>query len=118
MGEVIYLHKRRPEFHKMMDDDNSTLSDEDIRRLENIRDNIEELLHMVAGLRRDPKAVALASAWGETCIGSPACIPQRHRRRWSRTSHTGGASSLAAKIPVGFPVPAWLPAATTWARPL
>jgi hypothetical protein len=62
MGEVIYLHKRRPEFHKMMDDDNSTLSDEDIRRLENIRDNIEELLHMVAGLRRDPKAVALASA--------------------------------------------------------
>ena len=47
--------------HKMVDDDNGTLSDDEIRRLESIRDNIEELLHMIAGIRRDPNAVALAS---------------------------------------------------------
>jgi hypothetical protein len=62
MGEVIYLHKQRPEIAKMTDDDNSTLTESEIARLENIRDNIEELLHMVAGLRRDPNAVALAAA--------------------------------------------------------
>jgi len=62
MGEVIYLHKRCPEIAKIMDDDNTSLSPEEIKRLESIRDNIEELLHMVAGLRRDPNAVALAAA--------------------------------------------------------
>jgi len=62
MGEVIYLYNKRPEIAKMTDDDNSSLSETEIARLENIRDNIEELLHMVAGLRRDPNAVALAAA--------------------------------------------------------
>lgn len=62
MGEVIYLQKQCPKMHKMVDDDNGTLSDDEIRRLESIRDNIEELLHMIAGIRRDPNAVALASA--------------------------------------------------------
>ena len=62
MGEVIYLQKQCPKMHKMVDDDNGTLSDDEIRRLESIRDNIEEQLHMMAGIRRDPNAVALASA--------------------------------------------------------
>jgi len=62
MGDVIFLHKHRPEIAKMTDDDNSSLSPDEVKRLENIRDNIEELLHMVAGLRRDPSAVALAAA--------------------------------------------------------
>lgn len=62
MGEVIYLQKQCPKMHKMVDDDNGTLGDDEIRRLESIRDNIEELLHMIAGIRRDPNAVALASA--------------------------------------------------------
>jgi len=62
MGEVIYLNTQRPEIAKMTDDDNGSLNDAEIARLENIRDNIEELLHMVAGLRRDPNAVALAAA--------------------------------------------------------
>lgn len=62
MGEVIYLQKQCPKMHKMVDDVNGTLSDDEIRRLESIRDNIEELLHMIAGIRSDPNAVALASA--------------------------------------------------------
>lgn len=61
MGEVIYLQKQCPKMHKMVDDDNGTLSSDEIRRLESIRDNIEELLHMIAGIRRDPNAVALAA---------------------------------------------------------
>ena len=32
------------------------------QRVEAIRDNIEELLNMVAGLRRDPESVALAAS--------------------------------------------------------
>ena len=47
--------------HKMVDDVNGTLSDDEIRRLESIRDT-EELLHMIAGIRSDPNVVALASA--------------------------------------------------------
>ena len=62
MGEVIYLQKQCPKMHKMVDDENGTFSDDEIRRLESIRDNSEELLHMIAGIRRDPNAVALASA--------------------------------------------------------
>ena len=38
------------------------LSRDDIARLEAIRDNVEALLNMVAGLRRDPEAVAYAAA--------------------------------------------------------
>ena len=38
------------------------LSCEDVARLEAIRDNVEALLNMVAGLRRDPEAVAYAAA--------------------------------------------------------
>ena len=38
------------------------LSRDDIARLEAIRDNVEALLEMVAGIRRDPEAVAYAAA--------------------------------------------------------
>ena len=38
------------------------LSRDDIARLEAIRDNVEALLDMVAGIRRDPEAVAYAAA--------------------------------------------------------
>ena len=38
------------------------LSCEDVARLEAIRDNVEALLDMVAGVRRDPEAVAYAAA--------------------------------------------------------
>ena len=38
------------------------LSYDDVARLEAIRDNVEALLDMVAGIRRDPEAVAYAAA--------------------------------------------------------
>ena len=38
------------------------LSRDDVARLEAIRDNVEALLDMVAGIRRDPEAVAYAAA--------------------------------------------------------
>ena len=38
------------------------LSCDDVARLEAIRDNVEALLDMVAGVRRDPEAVAYAAA--------------------------------------------------------
>ena len=38
------------------------LTHEDVARLEAIRDNVEALLDMVAGIRRDPEAVAYAAA--------------------------------------------------------
>ena len=38
------------------------LSCNDVARLEAIRDNVEALLDMVAGIRRDPEAVAYAAA--------------------------------------------------------
>ena len=38
------------------------LSHDDVARLEAIRDNVEALLDMVAGIRRDPEAVAYAAA--------------------------------------------------------
>ena len=38
------------------------LSCDDVARLEAIRDNVEALLNMVAGIRRDPEAVAYAAA--------------------------------------------------------
>ena len=41
---------------------NEKLTDDDVARLEAIRDNVEALLDMVAGIRRDPEAVAYAAA--------------------------------------------------------
>ena len=38
------------------------LSHDDVARLEAIRDSVEALLDMVAGIRRDPEAVAYAAA--------------------------------------------------------
>ena len=60
MGEVIYLETASGTSHYLLDD--SSLSATDIKRLESIRDNVEALLDMVAGIRRDPEAVAYASA--------------------------------------------------------
>ena len=62
MGEVIYLEQRRPEIRKMANDDNSGLSSREVKRLEAIRDDVEELMNVVAALRCDPNAVALAAA--------------------------------------------------------
>ena len=60
MGEVIYLNSAVATSHEVPDD--GTLTKADIRRLESIRDNVEALLNMVAGIRRDPEAVAYAAA--------------------------------------------------------
>ena len=60
MGEVIYLNSTAATSHEVPDD--GTLTRADIRRLESIRDNVEALLNMVAGIRRDPEAVAYAAA--------------------------------------------------------
>ena len=42
--------------------DETGLTAAEIKRLEAIRDNVEALLNMVAGIRRDPEAVAYAAA--------------------------------------------------------
>lgn len=60
MGEVIYLNSAAATSHEFSDD--GTLTKADIQRLESIRDNVEALLNMVAGIRRDPEAVAYAAA--------------------------------------------------------
>ena len=60
MCEVIYLETAVAAERYLPDD--STLTATDIKRLESIRDNVEALLNMVAGIRRDPEAVAYASA--------------------------------------------------------
>ena len=60
MGEVIYLETAVAAARHLPDD--SMLTATDIKRLESIRDNVEALLNMVAGVRRDPEAVAYASA--------------------------------------------------------
>ncbi len=60
MGDVIYL----PTNKKCLDlpaGDYPSLTREEVRRLESIRDNIEQLLNMVSGIRSDPEAVALAA---------------------------------------------------------
>ena len=62
MGEVVYLEERYPEISKMANDENTTLSSTEIKRLEAIRDDVEELMNVVAALRCDPNAVALAAA--------------------------------------------------------
>ena len=60
MGEVIYLQTATGAPRHLPDDGSLTAAD--IKRLESIRDNVEALLDMVAGIRRDPEAVAYASA--------------------------------------------------------
>lgn len=60
MGEVIYLPsaaRQQPE-----PADYAGLTRSEVARLEAIRDNVEALLNMVAGIRRDPEAVAYAAA--------------------------------------------------------
>ncbi len=73
MGEVIYLQKQAQSdllqseqlLASLAGSENpaaeNSLSEAEIKRLETIRDSIEDLLNMVAGVRRDPEAVALAA---------------------------------------------------------
>lgn len=77
MGEVIYLQKHAqsdrllseqllaslagPDSSLLENPAENALSEAEIKRLETIRDSIEDLLNMVAGVRRDPEAVALAA---------------------------------------------------------
>ena len=60
MGEVIYL----PTAASQQPDPSNYagLTKSEVARLEAIRDNVEALLNMVAGIRRDPEAVAYAAA--------------------------------------------------------
>ena len=60
MGEVIYFPSARGQ-DEQKTGSYPTLTREDVQRLEGIRDNIEQLLNMVAGIRKDPEAVALAA---------------------------------------------------------
>lgn len=60
MGEVIEFPNGAASSAPLLDD--TSLTPAEIRRLEAIRDNVEALLNMVAGIRRDPEAVAYASA--------------------------------------------------------
>ena len=60
MGEVIYLPNARSRSENLSDYPELTSSE--VARLEAIRDNVEALLNMVAGIRRDPEAVAYAAA--------------------------------------------------------
>ena len=59
MGDVIYLPNATRTLRNIGDEG---LSAAEIKRLESIRDSIEALLNMVAGIRCDPEAVAYASA--------------------------------------------------------
>jgi len=60
MGEVIYLPTAARQTTDLAD--YKCLTKAEIARLEAIRDNVEALLNMVAGIRRDPEAVAYAAA--------------------------------------------------------
>ena len=60
MGDVIYLKTRR-KFDVLTQGNYPSLTKEEVRRLETTRDNIEQLLNMVSGIRNDPEAVALAA---------------------------------------------------------
>ena len=60
MGEIIYLPTNKKDRGPAVEDYPS-LTKEEVRRLETIRDNIEQLLNMVSGIRNDPDAVALAA---------------------------------------------------------
>ena len=60
MGEVIYFPNAGGSGRELGDDTGLTAAE--VKRLEAIRDNVEALLDMVAGIRRDPEAVAYAAA--------------------------------------------------------
>ena len=60
MGDVIYLLNNKKKCCSSLVDYPS-LTREEVHRLETIRDNIEQLLNMVSGIRNDPEAVALAA---------------------------------------------------------
>jgi hypothetical protein len=60
MGEVINFPNGAPVKDEALDEYPNT-NPVEVARLESIRDNVEELLNMVAGIRRDPEAVALAA---------------------------------------------------------
>ena len=60
MGEVIYFPNAGGSGRALGDDTGLTAAE--VKRLEAIRDNVEALLNMVAGIRRDPEAVAYAAA--------------------------------------------------------
>jgi hypothetical protein len=59
MGDVIWLKTAKKDAIGV--GDYPSLTREEVNRLENIRDNIEQLLNMVSGIRHDPEAVALAA---------------------------------------------------------
>ena len=61
MGEVINFPAPRSTGATFPPADEK-LTHDDVARLEAIRDNVEALLDMVAGMRRDPEAVAYAAA--------------------------------------------------------
>lgn len=61
MAEILYLDDyKSPRIAE--DVQPKKLPQTERQRVEAIRDNIEELLNMVAGLRRDPESVALAAS--------------------------------------------------------
>ena len=60
MGEVIYLPNAMRENQPLNEQTSLTL--DEVERLEAIRDNVEAVLNMIAGIRRDPEAVAYAAA--------------------------------------------------------
>ena len=61
MGEVINF-SAPDSTRTALPPTNEKLTQDDVARLEMIRDNVEALLNMVAGIRRDPEAVAYAAA--------------------------------------------------------
>ena len=60
MGEVIQFPTAVGSGRDLGDE--TCLTASEVKRLEAIRDNVEALLNMVAGIRRDPEAVAYAAA--------------------------------------------------------
>ena len=62
MGEILYLENYKSCAHDAVDAQTKKMPQTERQRIEAIRDNIEELLNMVAGLRRDPESVALAAS--------------------------------------------------------
>ena len=62
MGEILYLENYKSCAHTAVDAETKKIPQTERQRIEAIRDNIEELLNMVAGVRRDPESVALAAS--------------------------------------------------------
>ena len=62
MGEILYLENYKSCAHAAVDAETKKMPQTERQRIEAIRDNIEELLNMVAGMRRDPESVALAAS--------------------------------------------------------